>query len=145
MHRYRHTSVLLIDDSPGERELFRQALLRTGLDVVLYSEQDAEAAFHFLSNRQELPGLILLDWHLAHQRGDVFLKRLRSEPRFLTIPVVAFTTSDEIADLSAAYANAVNGYVVKPDIFEDLVQCVGDICRYWLTRNRTPYWVETPC
>ena len=43
----RHASVLLIDDSPGERELFREALMRTDLDVVLYSEQDAEAALHF--------------------------------------------------------------------------------------------------
>ena len=141
----RHASVLLIDDSPGERELFREALIRTDLDVVLYSEQDAEAALHFLKHRPELPSLILLDWHLRHERGDVFLRRLRSERRFEAIPVVAFTTSDEVADLSAAYANAVNGYVVKPDTFEDLVQCVEDICRYWLTRNRKPYPVETPC
>jgi two-component system, chemotaxis family, response regulator Rcp1 len=138
-------SILLIDDSPGERELFRQALLRTDLDVVLYAEQDAEAALHFLKQREDLPALVLLDWHLHHQRGDIFLKRLRSEPRFAAIPVVAFTTSDDAADLSGAYANTVNGYVVKPDTFEDLVRCVGDICRYWLARNRTPYWVETAC
>jgi len=142
---HRHASVLLIDDSPGERELFREALMRTDFDVALYSEQDAEAALHFLKHRHELPSLILLDWHLRHERGDVFLRRLRSERRFAAIPVVAFTTSDEIADLSAAYANAVNGYVVKPDTFEDLVQCVEDICRYWLVRNRTPYPVESPC
>ena len=141
----RHASVLLIDDSPGERELFREALMRTDLDVVLYSEQDAEAALHCLKDRSELPSLILLDWHLRHERGDVFLRRLRSERRFAAIPVVAFTTSDEVADLSAAYANAVNGYVVKPDTFEDLVQCMEDICRYWLTRNRTPHPVKTPC
>ena len=78
-------------------------------------------------------------------RGDGFLKRMRAEPRFAAIPVVAFTTSDDGTDLSAAYANAVNGYVVKPETFEDLVLCVGDICRYWLSRNRTPYWVETTC
>lgn len=140
-----HASVLLIDDSPGERELFRQALLRTGLDIVLYLHQDGEAALHFLKHRVELPGLILLDWHLTHQRGDVFLKHIRSEPRFAAIPVVAFTTSDDGADLSAAYANTVNGYVVKPETFEDLVVCVRDICHYWLTRNRTPYRLETTC
>ena len=138
-------SVLLIDDSAGEQELLRQALLRTDLDVVLYWHQDAESALHFLTHRPELPALILLDWHLAHERGEVFLKRLRSEPRFMTIPVVAFTTSDDVVDRSAAYSNGANGYVVKPDTFEDLVRCVGDICRYWLTRNRTPYWIETTC
>ena len=142
---HRHASILLIDDSPGERELFRQALLRTGLEIVLYSEQDAEAALHFLRQRPDLPALVLLDWHLHHQRGDVFLKRLRAESRFAAIPVIAFTTSDNDTDLAAAYANAVNGYVVKPETFEDLVLCIEDISRYWLTRNRTPYWVETTC
>lgn len=138
-------SILLIDDSPGERELFRQALLRTDLDVVLYAEQDAEAALHFLKQREALPALVLLDWHLHHQRGDAFLKRLRAEARLSAVPVIAFTTSDDATDLSGAYANTVNGYVVKPDTFEDLVRCVGDICRYWLARNRTPYCLETPC
>jgi CheY-like chemotaxis protein len=143
MHRY--ASVLLIDDSPGERELFRQALLRTGLEVVLYLHQDGEAALHFLKHRSEVPAFILLDWHLHHARGDAFLKRLRAEPQFARIPVIAFTTSDDVADLSAAYANGVNGYVVKPETFEDLVRCVEDICRYWLIRNRTSYFVETTC
>ena len=46
-----HPSILLIDDSPGERELFRLALAQTGLDVTLYTEQNTEAAFRFLESR----------------------------------------------------------------------------------------------
>lgn len=44
-----HSAILLIDDSPGECELFRLALAQTGLDVTLYTEYDAEAALHFLA------------------------------------------------------------------------------------------------
>lgn len=43
-----HHSILLIEDSPGERELFRLALVQTGLAVALSVEQDAEAAFQLL-------------------------------------------------------------------------------------------------
>ena len=46
-----HPSILLIEDSPSECELFRLALVQTGLDVALYTEHDAEAAFHFLEDR----------------------------------------------------------------------------------------------
>lgn len=46
-----HPSILLIEDSPGECELFRLALAQTGLDVALYTEHDAEAALHFLVDR----------------------------------------------------------------------------------------------
>jgi len=181
----RHSSILLIEDSPGECELFRLALTQTGLDVALYTEYDAEAAFHFLINRggshqslQEgdlnwsptarvqrgesatarcastgdqsghphpLPSLILLDLHLCGQYGCDFLRRLRADVRFAVIPVVVFTTSEDPADLARCYASGANGYVVKPGTFEHLVQCVGDIGRYWIDRNLTSYPIGVRC
>jgi DNA-binding response OmpR family regulator len=141
-----HHSILLIDDSPGECELFRLALIQTGLTVTLFTEQNADAAFHFLNNHSsDLPTLILLDWHLGRQRGDEFLKRLRADSRLAAIPVVVFTTSDDASDLALAYASGANGYVVKPGTFAELIQCAGDLCRYWLERNRVPLTIGTPC
>jgi DNA-binding response OmpR family regulator len=140
--------MLLIEDSPGECELFRLALTQTDLDVVLYTEPDAEAAFHFLTDRaghESLPSLILLDWHLRKQHGDKFLKRLRAYTRFASIPVVIFTTSDAASDRVISYANGANGYVVKPSTFDELVQCVGTMCRFWIHWNLTPYLAETRC
>lgn len=139
------SSILLIEDSPGERDLFSQALTRTGLDVALYTEQDAEAALHLLKTRRSFPSLILLDWHLRSQRGDIFLRQLRSEPRFARIPVVVFTTSDDVADMTVAYAHGANGYVVKPATFEHLGPCIEGICRYWIDLNRTPYLIGATC
>jgi len=143
-----HASILLIDDSPGECELFRQALARARLDVALYTEHDAEAALHFLANRaghEPLPSVILLDWHLKKTRGDAFLTRLRTHSRFASIPVVVFTTSDASSDMIAGYASGANGYVVKPGTFDELVQCVSVMCRFWINWNVTPYPVATQC
>ena len=184
-----HPSILLIEDSPGECELFRLALAQTGLDVALYTEHDAEAALHFLNDRVHhsqwslqarsftspegglnwsptariegahsdrapsastgdpsgLPSLILLDLQLRGQSGCNFLKRLRADARFAAIPVVVFTTSDNPTDLAHCYASGANGYVVKPGTFEQLVQCAGDIGRYWIDRNLTPYPIGVRC
>ena len=200
-----HSSILLIEDSSGECELFRLALKQTGLDVALYSEHDAEAAFHFLNDRLHhsqwslqarsftspeggglnqsptaraispaqpsarqdapfpegahsdrapsastgdrsgLPSLILLDLKLGRRDGCDFLKRLRADVRFVAIPVVVFTTSDDPTDLARCYGSGANGYVVKPGTFEQLVQCVGDIGRYWIDRNLTPYPIGVRC
>jgi CheY-like chemotaxis protein len=82
---------------------------------------------------------------LSGQNGCDLLKRLRSDARFAAIPVVVFTTSDDPTDLARCYANGTNGYVVKPGTFAELIQCTGDICRYWLDRNRVPHMVETQC
>ena len=132
--------ILLIEDSPGECELFRLALAQTGLDVALYTEHDAEVAFHFLEDRlhhHPLPTLILLDLQLRGQNGCDFLKRLRTDARFAAIPVVVFTTSDDQTDLARCYANGANGYVVKPGTYDQLVECVHDLCFFWLKWNRT--------
>jgi CheY-like chemotaxis protein len=179
--------ILLIEDSPGECELFRAALAQTHQDVALYTEQDAEAALHFLKDRyhqssiqarwsplqgggrswspaargprQEsttacrasteshpgLPSVILLDWQLHNRHGGDFLKDLRADHRFTSIPVVVFTTSDDASDLSASYAHGANGYVVKPGTYEVLVQFTADFCRYWLQWNRTPATIESRC
>lgn len=141
-----HSTILLLDDSPGECELFRQALAQTDIDALLYAEQDAEAALHFLKvEGQAEVKLILLDWHLRNQHGDKFLRCLKADTRLAGIPVVVFTTSDDAGDLTAAYAGGANGYVVKPAVFADLIQCVQDICRYWMNRNRTPSMMMSRC
>ena len=102
----RH-SILLIDDSPGECELFRLALAQTGLDVILFTEQDTEAALHFLEDRAHhspLPALVLLDLHLRSQDGCDLLKLLRADARLAAVPVVIFTTSDDQHDLARCHA-----------------------------------------
>lgn len=142
------SSILLIEDSPGECELFRMALMQAGVDAVLYTEQDAEAAFHFLADdaaHESLPSVILLDWHLRKTRGDRFLTQLRSDSRFAAIPVVVFTTSDDSSDIAAGYRYGANGYVVKPGLFEELVRCAADLCRYWLRWNRSLSMSATQC
>jgi len=144
----KHPSILLIEDSPGECELFRLALARTSIDVALYTEHDTEAAFHFLEDRvhhHTLPSLILLDLKLGRQNGCDFLIRLRADARFAAIPVVVFTTSDNQTDLARCYASGANGYVVKPGTFDELVHCTSDICRYWLKWNRSLLMADTRC
>lgn len=141
-------SLLLIDDSLGERELFREALIRTELEVALFVEQDAEAALRFLIHRASLgllPSVILLDWHLRRRGGDEFLRQLRAHPGVATIPVVVLSTSDSVVDVSAAYSHGANAYVVKPDTFDELVRCVQAICRFWVSCNVSPRLIESRC
>jgi DNA-binding response OmpR family regulator len=132
-------SILLVDDSPGECELFRLALAQTGIDAVLFDEPEANAALHFLrTERKDEVKLIVLDWRLRNQTGTVFLDGLRADTRLAAIPVVIFTTSDDASDMCMAYARGANGYVVKPGTFDELVRCVRDMCQYWLNWNLWP-------
>ena len=140
-------SLLLIEDSPGECELFRLALDKAGVDVELVTRHEPQAAWHVLTARayDALPVLILLDWHLPPSRGDEFLTRMRTHAPFASIPVIVFSTSDDSSDIAAGYSRGANGYVVKPGTFDELVRFAGDLCRYWLQWNRSLSVAGMPC
>lgn len=136
-----HASILLIEDSPGECELFRMALAQVGGDIPLVTRDSLDSALEFLSNhgaQELLPAIVVLDWHLRKSCGDRFLSRLRSDGRYASIPVVVFTTSDDPSDVAAGYRHGANSYVVKPGTFDELVHCTKAICCYWLVWNRVP-------
>ncbi len=138
-------SILLVDDSPGECELFRLALVQSEAGATLQIAHDLAEALHRLTTQSTLPSVILLDWKLKGPHGNELLKRLRTDAQFSALPIVVFSASEELSDLANAYAGGANGYVVKPATFEELVQCVDDICRYWMKRNRIPATVSRSC
>ena len=111
-----HPSILLIEDSPGECELFRAAVKESGVAVSLQTGSTTEEAFRFLAQADgiaPLPSLILLDLKLGNSAvsiccGDSGATRGQgiypssSLPRPTTLPT------------SPPVMPGANGYVMKP-------------------------------
>jgi two-component system response regulator len=133
------SSILLIDDSPGECELFRQALMQAGYKGRLEVSESGRAAMAYLNDHMSSrePALILLDLKLRGERGVNVLKHLKGDARFADIPVVILTSSDDTIDVHACYQAGANGYVEKPGQFEDLVPLSLHIWKFWLEHNCT--------
>ncbi len=143
-----HPSILLIEDSPGECELFRAAVKESGVAVSLQTESTTEEVFRLLATADgttPLPSLILLDLKLGSHHGLDLLRRLRGDVRTRHLPVIVFTTSDDPADLAVCYAAGANGYVTKPDTYEALLHFITDLHNYWCRWNRSMSPVETQC
>jgi CheY-like chemotaxis protein len=100
------SSILLIDDSPGECELFRQALDAVRIQGAI-GDHRWQPCGNDLSQRSSVlsdePGLILLDLKLQGERGVDVLKRLKQDARLAPIPVVILTSSDDAVDVRACY------------------------------------------
>ena len=140
------TSILLVDDSPGECELFRQALIQAGYKGRLDIVEGSRAAMSYLNDhaQDEEPAVILLDLKLRGERGVDVLKQLKQELRYAHIPVVILTSSDDAADVRACYSAGANGYVIKPGQFDDLVTLSLHIWKFWLEHNCTRR-MTAPC
>ena len=140
------TSILLIDDSPGECELLRQAMTKAGYHGRVEVAHDNLGALTQLSLQPQSgePALILLDLKLRGERGVDVLKQLKQNPRYAHIPIVILTSSNDDLDIRACYQAGANGYVVKPDRFDDLVSLSLHLWKFWIEHNCT-LRMATPC
>jgi CheY-like chemotaxis protein len=136
--------VLLIEDSPGDVRLTREAFSEANGRIVLHVAADGVEAMAFL-RRQELhrhaprPDLVLLDLNLPRMDGREVLAEIKSDDELKTIPTVILTTSDAEADITMSYELHANCYLSKPvqlDAFERLVKSVND---FWLTTATLPH------
>lgn len=132
-------SILLIDDSAGECELFRQAMTHAGFNGQVDVSHDGRGAFAQLDQHSQSsePALILLDLKLRGEEGIDVLKQFKQHPRYMLIPIVILTNSDDRLEMGACYQAGANGYVVKPSSFDDLVTLALHLRMFWVEHNCT--------
>src|SRR6202011_5100193 len=90
--------VLLIEDSPGDVRLTREAFKDAKVHINLRVAWDGAEAMEFLLREGEhagapRPDLILLDLNLPKKDGREVLQELKSDDEFRRIPVIVLTTS----------------------------------------------------
>lgn len=128
-------TVLIIEENPDYCELFHEAVRQPDVTNETNIVHSMESAWMFLRTAQtsphpRLPHLILLDLEPEHSRQ--FIRRFRADPGLASIPVAMLVSSDDPKDIDACYASEANGYVVKPDTFDELVGLIADLCRHGL-------------
>ncbi len=137
--------VLLIEDNQTDAELCIRALKKHNLSNKLVWLKDGAEALDFLfhtgdysERKNSKPKVILLDLRLPKVDGLEVLKRLKSDDRTRTIPVVVVTSSKEDRDLTASYNLGANSFISKPVEFNSFANTVAQLGLYWLLTNRPP-------
>lgn len=139
-------AVLLVEDDPDDVELVRRVFSRLHFAHPLQVVRDGREAMDYLAgsgayedrDRYPLPLLVLLDLKLPKATGHEVLRWLRAQDGLRRLPVVMFTSSDERADINAAYDLGINSYLRKPVSFDALAQLLTKIDLYWLLLNEPP-------
>jgi CheY-like chemotaxis protein len=82
--------ILVVDDDPDTRRLFRFVLEQAGHQVV--EAANGEAALDLITPNP-LPDLITTDLTMPLMTGEGLIERLRSEPRTSSIPIVVVSSN----------------------------------------------------
>ena len=135
--------VLLVEDSPGDVRLTREAFRKFDKSVNLHVAVDGIDAMAFLKREGDYvnsprPDFILLDLNLPKMDGREVLSHIKDDASLKTIPTIILTTSEAEADILKSYQLHANCYLNKPvqlDAFETVVKTIN---QFWLTMAKLP-------
>jgi CheY-like chemotaxis protein len=138
----RINEILMVEDSANDCELTLGALAEDSLASHVVVVNDGAEALDYLYRRGAFTGreganpiLLLLDLKMPKVNGLEVLRAMKGSPELTDIPVVMLSSSCEELDLKEAQTLGANAYVVKPVRFQDFVDAVKTIGKFWVGLN----------
>ncbi len=130
-------SILLVEDNADDEALTLRAFTKQEINNKVIVARDGEQALDFLLDEglNEIPRVIFLDLNLPKVDGFEVLEKLRAHPKTSLIPVVILSSSSESVDREKSYQLGANSYVQKPVDFQEFLDVVQNMGRYWLRFN----------
>ena len=122
--------ILLVEDSPTDVRLIREAIRTSSIPAEVTIASDGERAISLLGQFQ--PDLIILDLNIPRVGGFEVLERNRPMER---APVVVFTSSDRPEEQARALSLGVREYIVKPMNWAGYVGAVQGVMERWLPKR----------
>jgi two-component system, cell cycle response regulator DivK len=111
-------TILYIEDNSDNRKLVRRVLEVEGYAVV--EAKDGVQAMECLETRQI--DLALMDINMPDMDGYTLTARIKSMPRFASLPIVAVTANVMRGDRERSLQAGCDGYIQKPIDIDTLSQ-----------------------
>ncbi|MDA8485404.1 response regulator [Pseudomonas resinovorans] len=121
----RGARLLLVEDNELNRELACELL--QGVGIELSQVVDGQQALDLLEQDAEFDG-VLMDCQMPVMDGYTATQRIRQQPRFAELPVIAMTANAMAGDRERALASGMNDHISKPlnvtDMFATLARWI---------------------
>jgi|SRR5579871_336452 len=136
--RERFASILVVDDSPTNRELIYQTLAPFGFDVHL--AHTVPVALDMLMQREGFD-LILSDLHMPGEDGFNLVRRVKADPRLARLPFMFISSSVwGESERRTALTLGVSRFLLRPiepqQLLDEVIAC--------LSRHREVAYGEDP-
>ncbi len=126
--------VFLVEDNPADVLLIRVALSQVPFPPKLLVVNDGEQALAMLRSVDFHPKLIILDLNMPRVDGQTVLQQYQRK----NIPIVIFSSTQNLAEVQRALALGAREYVQKPMSFEPFADAVRGIVERWIPGLNEP-------
>jgi CheY-like chemotaxis protein len=123
--------IMLIEDDMIEILKLNRVIDKLKLKHKIIEANNGEEALNLLSNKDNLPDIILLDLNMPKINGIEFLSILKEHETLKYLPTIILTTSNNQKDLLECYKIGIAGYILKPLKYENYVTKIEGLLAYW--------------
>ena len=116
---------LVVDDSNTIRIILTAYLKKLGFDVtVAINGREALDRLHAMAKAD----IVLVDWNMPEMDGLSFVRAVRAENEYASLPLMMVTTNVELTNVAEALDAGANEYMMKPftmDILRAKLELLG--------------------
>jgi two-component system chemotaxis response regulator CheY len=103
--------ILVVDDSTTMRRILVNTLNKLGYTDLVDGSNGREGLDRLAASPIDL---VITDWNMPEMSGIEFIRSMRANDKYKSIPVLMVTTNAAKDDIVEALKAGVNNYVVKP-------------------------------
>lgn len=122
----------LFPDHPSARAL---RFMENGSQLLEYLEKNNPDTYPIIN---PLPGIILINQDTNAQKEKEVIRKIKSDPRWRSIPVIVLAGLADQEEARKAYLIGVNSYIVKPACPAEINKMFTTLFRYWLEMAKAP-------
>ncbi|MBF0144813.1 MAG: response regulator [Magnetococcales bacterium] len=109
--------ILVVDDDPDSRALFRHYLNKEGVTLEL-CDNGPEGLAMLNAHRYHL---VICDIQMPGMNGFEFLAKMHADPKLKSIPAILITSDESMATRQRAFQMGAYDFITKPMASQDLV------------------------
>jgi two-component system sensor histidine kinase/response regulator len=142
--RLRGARILLAEDNDINQQIAVELLEGAGATVTV--ADNGRIAYETLVNSPQPPpfDVVLMDLQMPEMDGYQATAKLRADPRFTNLTIIAMTAHATLEERQRCLASGMNDHISKPIDPDNLYETVGRFCKPDVTGARTAMSASSP-
>jgi CheY-like chemotaxis protein len=112
------THVLLAEDDEDDYYVFSLAIAEVPVKVLLTRAEDGEKLMRLLD--EKMPDILFLDLRMPLKDGHACLREIRADKRFDKLPIIIYSSLEDLRNIEMCYREGANLYAIKPSTLGEL-------------------------
>lgn len=119
-------NILIVDDDADDRKLFMDAIKEVDATIHCTTAFDGKQALAYLQNNTDaLPDFIFLDLRMPRFSGKKCLLEIKKDANLKSIPVVIYTTSNDVEEAKELQDLGAVHFISKPSNPDEIYYIVS--------------------